>query len=472
MTRLFVTDIARLLNVSRVRVHQLRRHHDFPEPLGESGGRHFWGEVSVLRWAAAAGRDLSERAPALWRPAVDADPPEFVGARVTQGYALFSWVTSDGIVGLGYPAAHRGLPHPHQILDAAPSLTTAISVRATWNHWGPELQAIDRSAPDRLYEPRWVDLERVLAGPAPWWPTALRKLDEMIRWTPGSPPRQVVAVPMSDVDPLLRIAADAPDASPIAVVMTSRARTLQSLATDAADRDVVDLSRAEDRDAIALAAEPAPTRAATDEPASDLRRRAWAEVLDRSDTLAEQCVSSAMLWDGGVDFPFVTFRSITVDHAVAAEWVARLEPAPRTAAFAVFDDDVRATLVDPVTNLPAVNTVDDLYWAAVPPALPAQAPLAEVILAGAAVWVRTADNVVLPAPEQHGRGHSFGYNGSGPATLAALIDRLLDDAGSPAPGPWEDRHPSPGLLAGASGGWSDGAVLTQGDLLAAQNSAR
>jgi len=43
------------------------------------------------------------------------------------------------------------------------------------------------------------------------------------------------------------------------------------------------------------------------------------------------------------------------------------------------------------------------------------------------VWIRTSDGGLWLAPFLPGVGLSWGYSGGGPAALATLLDRLLDD---------------------------------------------
>jgi predicted DNA-binding transcriptional regulator AlpA len=57
--RVGIAEIARLLGVSRPRVWQLRRRADFPAPAGRVGGRDWWVEATVRRWAAETGRELT-----------------------------------------------------------------------------------------------------------------------------------------------------------------------------------------------------------------------------------------------------------------------------------------------------------------------------------------------------------------------------------------------------------------------------
>jgi hypothetical protein len=51
-----LSDIGRLLGVSRQRAAQLAEHHDFPEPAGQMGRGKVWRRVDVEKWARASGR--------------------------------------------------------------------------------------------------------------------------------------------------------------------------------------------------------------------------------------------------------------------------------------------------------------------------------------------------------------------------------------------------------------------------------
>lgn len=465
MTRLAVPDIARLLNVSRPRVWQLRKRPDFPEPAGSEGGRDYWTEDAIWRWAAGAGRALAERAPVLYRPAGE-EPPGYLGARIIDGYAVFPWQTAHGVVCLGYSRAHRDRPDPSDLLALADA-DVAVSVRLHWSPWGPELDAVDAQAPERVYEPLWKDLERITGGPAPWWPSSLRRPEEMIRWEPGAEPLVTPPVTDPDTTPLLRVAFGAEEGSPIRVTLSHLAHTVEAGAAESAHDELELLTSCADRESIALAARPAPLRPEGDEPSELVRRAAWIEIIGRRDARAEQCVDWVGQWDGGADLPFWRYHALDTTDDVVAEWAATLQPTERTAAFAVFsDDDIADPLTDPATGLPVARNHDGIYRAAVPQRLPAHSELAEVILAHR-VWIRTADGTLYLAPEGPGAGISYGYRGTGPSNLAILIERLLDDITAPAARASWGRQERAGLLAGFAGKWKRGDILTRTQLLAA-----
>jgi len=81
-------------------------------------------------------------------------------------------------------------------------------------------------------------------------------------------------------------------------------------------------------------------------------------------------------------------------------------------------------------------------YACVPQRISTVAPLSEVILSDDTVWIRTSDGGLWLAPFLPGVGLSWGYSGGGPAALATLLDRLLDDITSP---PVARYEPPPGL---------------------------
>jgi predicted DNA-binding transcriptional regulator AlpA len=470
--RLGTADIARLLGVSRPRVWQLRQQPGFPKPAGEEGGREYWYESTILRWAAGAGRTMARRAPLLYRPAASEHAARYEGSTVIAGYMVLSWDSSLGRVCLLYPPPGHAWTPAERLVELVPGAAVAVMVRFDYDPWGPNLEAVDLDAPERRYKPRWTDLARILGAPAPWWPFELRKPDEMLRWAPGHPPVVTQAVPDPDTGPLVQQAFEESDIS-TKTTLQHLARTIQQRATESAVAAIDLIDTLADREAIALAATPAPTLPPDDEePPEHVRRDGWTQILRRGDTMAARCVAIALAWDGGRDLPFATLTEIhPALDPLAAEWVQTLVPTKRTAEFALFDErgTVR-TLRDPATDLPATEDDEGVIRAAVPQFLPALTPLAEVILGEEeVVWIRTQDRRLYIAPEQPGAGVSWGYTGSGPHTLAELLDRLLDDINAPAPAINSGRRVPAGLLAGTTGGWETGAVLTRAELLAARD---
>lgn len=51
-----LSDIARLLGVSRQRAAQLAEHENFPEPFGAMGRGKVWRRADVMAWATQSGR--------------------------------------------------------------------------------------------------------------------------------------------------------------------------------------------------------------------------------------------------------------------------------------------------------------------------------------------------------------------------------------------------------------------------------
>lgn len=52
-----VTEVRKMLGVSRQRVHQIiREHPDFPEPVAELASGRIWLRQEVIEWAESMGR--------------------------------------------------------------------------------------------------------------------------------------------------------------------------------------------------------------------------------------------------------------------------------------------------------------------------------------------------------------------------------------------------------------------------------
>jgi hypothetical protein len=101
----------------------------------------------------------------------------------------------------------------------------------------------------------------------------------------------------------------------------------------------------------------------------------------------------------------------------------------------------------------------------IPQRLPTTSPMAELIL-DRPVWVRTEDGKVYPAPQDAYYGTSWGYAGSGPAALALMIHRLLDDITAQAADDIGGAPPTLELLTQVD--LPEGTVLTREQLEAAR----
>jgi hypothetical protein len=153
------------------------------------------------------------------------------------------------------------------------------------------------------------------------------------------------------------------------------------------------------------------------------------------------------------------------------EFLSRLEQSPRRAMFAILDPEHQATpMVDPLTDTPVAVPSDEgkRICASAPTRLPTTSPLAELILEDP-IWIRTADCNLYPAPYHSYYGLSWGYGGTGPATLATLIAQLLNDITAYGADPFDDVEVSDGLLQLVQHDWPAGTVLTRAQLEAARD---
>ncbi|GAA2455777.1 hypothetical protein GCM10010191_88790 [Actinomadura vinacea] len=473
--QLGTSDIARLLGVSRPRVWQLRKDPTFPESAGrDEQGREYWYESQILRWAATTKRDLAARAPLLFRPA-SGQGAYYLGTSMVDGYVILNWDSELGRICFLYrPRGMEAGRIVHALNKLLPKTgaDAMVGMDAGFHDaWGPELRAVDKAHPDRHYHPRWTDLAQLLGMPVPYWPSGLTIPREMARWRPGSPPLVLPPRhPALDTGPLLRLVSDSPDGSTVAAAALELARAIDAQAAMGARSDIDLLDEAHDREAITLAATLLQVEEAPDVEEYWLRD-GWAQILKRTDRLAEDCVDLALRWNSGRYFPFSTPNHLDPERsAEAAEFISRLQPAERTAAAQVFDDWTTAGYwTDPATDLPVITTPEGEAWAATPQRLPAQSPLHTVILRDQQVWIRTSDGTLYLAPED-GDGLTWGYRGNGPTTLAMLLNRLLEDINAPAVRSLREEQPNPGLLRMAERVPQDeGGVFTRDQLISARN---
>ena len=426
----------------------------------------------MLRWAAARSPDMATRVPLRYWP--DATKPAaYLGASEHgEDTVLMTWQAGVGRVTVLWNTLDPIMVWLPAFVRRVDGATVLVNVEPSFGLDGPSLKAVNRATPDEPYELVWRDLSRVLGQPVPYWPLPLRIAELILSWKPGAEPVTAPARPDLDTGALLRLASMFDSEHPTHRTLLNLARVTQSRNTASARQDLDILHEAINRGSgpqvpTAIAAVPMPVPDADREDLDPMVRRAgWLEVLGRSDTLSVQCVHEALSWDGGRDFPFSNPEKVDPTQGPGAEWVQRLQPIERTAAFELIDyDGGGETFTDPATDAPAVQCTDGELVAAIPQRLPATSPLAEMILSRDLVWIRTADGTLYPAPKDAGLGLSWGYSGGGPAELAALIDRLLNDINAAAPG----RYGAPsGLNELTQMTWPDGTILTREQLEAAR----
>lgn len=450
----------------------LRDRGDFPEPTGADGVEPYWHDEAVLRRAAASSPEPAARVPLEFWPDAIA-PADYLGVETREKFVIQRWQTQSGSIAVVWSLPEAG---PLDLMTIAPRIkatsTVVAEMRGDFGIDGPGVIAVNTASPDDSYLVPWHDMARVLGRPVPYWAFPLRITELICAWKPGAEPVAAPARPDLDTGALLRLAAVFDSEHPTHRTLLNLARVAQTRNTASALLDLDLLHKKINRGphpeaTTAIAAIPMPVPDADrDDLDPMIRRDGWLEVLSRSDTLSMQCVREALAWDRGKDFPFSNLEKIDPTQGPGAEWVQRLEPIERTAAFELIDHGGGGqTLIDPATGAPAVQRIDGALVAAIPQWLRAASPLAALILSRDLVWIRTADGMLYPAPQYAGRGLSWGYPGGGPAALAAVIDCLLDDINAAVPAP-------PGGLDGLEKltrmAWPHGTVLTRKQLEAAR----
>lgn len=422
-------------------------------------------------------QDISSHDKVLTRSA-PAMPAEFHGARTVGDFVILDWYTAYGTIGWAHSLTLSSASalwlsdavygqfwdHMHEVYSALVVPLGAVNLDLA-----PQLQAIDLYPGCRrsdVYDVTWRQVSALLGTLPPWFHWALRDKAAITAWKPGDPP---AVIPADHIEvparPLLELAVDEPEGSPAGTVCLWLARELRRRAAQEARRDIEEVRSSASEPSndcayVHVAAVPAPSlRPAEAEPGETIRRAGWAQIVERRDMLAWAVANAALRWDGGKSWPAGEMAEFDPQScSAAAEWTARLEPAPadhpptvleRLLLQRVHSVDRGELLYDQASGYPALRRTDHLgevtVFASIPQRISTVAPLSEVVLGGHTVWVRTSDGGLWLAPEVSGHGLSWGYSGGGPTALAQLLDRLLDDIMSP---PVNDYRPPPdGLLS-------------------------
>ncbi|MDG4795203.1 hypothetical protein [Micromonospora sp. WMMD1082] len=470
--RLGMGAVGQLLGVPRLMVWWWVKTGQLTE-TGLDDGQRWWSEDDVYQWVLRRrDGDWSGRVPVTAWPSMPLHTVYEAAVQLPGAVAL-RWRTRWGPVHLVWPlpTAARA-PHRQWVEQLTPGGDGAVLVVSggfSLRH-GPELKGLLPGLSARAYTPTWIEVAAVVGHPLPWWPVTLRDARLLRDWTPSTDTVTAMAVPALDTAALLMMASTYPQTHPAARVLVHLARLAHAQAASSAETLVSMVEGADLPDGVLrIAARPMPV------PDGDLdavdpthRRAGWLDLLARTDDLARRCVREVTNWDAGSDLPYSNPQSIEENDSVwAYAWTRRLVPTARTAAFEVLarPDEPGTALVDPYTDAPVWHNGVGDYTAAMPQRLPATAPLAELILDGP-VWVRTADDKIYPAPGDSYYGISWGYNGSGPGSLALLVDALLDDINTQAPA--DAVGAPPGLEALFSRKLPDRTVLTRAQLEAAR----
>ncbi|MFI5770930.1 hypothetical protein ACIA74_20685 [Streptomyces sp. NPDC051658] len=464
------------------------------EPLDGAfdDGPTTWSGHAFARWLAAAHPEWAGAGPLLLRPAPQTES-HYLGGEyrdsddgtdVHAEYFAGRWDTQEGVIAVVFPC--EGMPDGRSLLDLHTDTASLVVVGHVYGFDGPELEAVDRKRPELVYHPSWAELAAHLGGPAPWWPSALRREAHLTAWQPGDAPVPVEVVTFPSWEPLHALARQEPEGSPVRRACFTIGHRIRSGAAENALWEMENLQSWSGGPEVSMVypavpdtADPGPGELATD----DVVGAGLAELCGRTDDLAVECLEQVSGWSGAEDLPYGgTFDVTRTDLTrAAAEWINRLRAVPPTALHRVWEEAYHTvgTFVDPVTGSPVVAVKGKFlfrgcheitYIGRAPKRLPAGSVLKEVVLDDP-VWVRTDDGVLYPAPAMDAPGLSWGYGGSGPRTLAQCVGRLLDDGGAHAVTYGDDRKEEPGLGAYFRIKHKRGTHLSRRDLLRARTVA-
>lgn len=400
----------------------------------------------------------------------------FHGSEVIGNFAVLRWNTEHGAVGFAHSLTSANGEAESLVRDIRRVahdrmhewFAVVVVARARWGLHAPELAAMDLlpdSRTSRNYAPTWQQLSELFGTDVPWWDSTLRDRQAMLDWRPGVPP---AVVPAQDVelpsDALTVLAADESDGSPAAQICLWLARHMRHRDTASSQQSIKLVVEERDKGCrgLTVAAVPAPLqRPAPEQPSEVVRLAGWAQITERRDTLAYAVADIAQMWGADEDWPMGAIYDLYPARSdLALEFLTRCTAASHQQPPTVLErwmlsrgvrhDQITSLHHDPQTGLPAVLQIDPdnpqqpRVLTAAPQRLPTTSRLESVSLSGEAVWIRTSDNQLWLAPQNHSYGLTWGYSGSGPLNLAILLDRLLDDITAPAV---NDRpnHPPKGL---------------------------
>lgn len=464
-----LATVAALLGQSSRQVGRALKRGRFPAPSVDRDGHECWEPDEVWRWAAEFQPAAAAAMPLKYWP-TRGEPAVYDGAREISGGVVQDWYVDDVPLRVLWPLPEQPEPSPAEAAALYPQVPQVLRITAGVGLYGPEMEAVSQHGNDGYIN--WIDYAHTLGGRAPHWPYALRTTELITSWQPGVPPEVALAVPVLDTAPLLRLAVLLVDGCPAQRTLIHLARTLQSKANGRAELEIGIFAEHERFSTVDVAAVPVPApRVDEDDLDESIRRAGWLAILARPDTLAVAVVRAVLAWDGGSTLPFSQCEEIYPERSrYGAEWAARLVSVGQpTAAFEIPNRRVGSAveyLLDPETDAPVIRTTKGTLLAAIPQALPAQSPLAEVVL-DKPIWVRTQDGTLFPAPLHNYFGLNWGYGGSGPGSLALLLHRLLDDINARAAD--DINGASEGLEEFTQQDWPHGSVFTREQLLAARD---
>jgi len=478
--RLRRADCAAALRVPVAEVWLRHRLGRFALLVGADEHGWYWYLDEVYRWAAASGRRrLVHIAPLRFWPTAKKSA-DYWGIRTTDRYWVQVWGTATGMVGVVWQRPTEWFLPTREVFDVMPDVDTSVLVRGDFGTDGPGLSTMQRRDTRSwdAFTMRWRDLARVLGQPAPYWPRPLLIEKLITAWQPGAAAVTYPAISGVDAESLLRLAATYPVDAPafqalLHLVIRAQHRSTESalmcldILQECLTRKIHPELPGESTTTVAAVPLPVPDEASWPQPADAVLRAGWMDILNRTDQLAADCVREAVSWDGGKLFPHASVEEVDPTSEYGAEWFARLEPVTeRKAVYQCLGDGTEDAFVDPECDAPVVRTSDGTVLVAVPQRLPTTAPLAEIVL-DRPIWIRTADGTLYPAPRNEYFGLNWGYGGSGPAALAVLIHRLLQDI--TAQGPDQINHAPDGLIELAELKWPQGTVLSRAVLEAARD---
>jgi hypothetical protein len=425
-----------------------RPYSPFSQFDGEEEGEEVWEGTAVYRWAARTPR-FADRGALLKRPLPkDRRPGRFAGvAESVKGPAL-DWSTALGTIRIVHNDERFTASVVATELAQAgnPDGVVTVCALADADGNGPTLVACDTVHPTIEYEAEWGQVAQLAGQALPWWPELLRLPDLIRAWQPGAAPVMVELPANTNEKVLRRAAGNTALPADCVVAITDMAndirnsRIVSGLLADIATvggqgqngRPVVMVLAA----VPDLSSHPLPRSKNT-----AAIRTGWQLLAMLSLPDAVAALEVAISSQPGL-LPFGALTEVPVRPGTVIErWTRRLAMCDPTAAHAVLaqGDTAEAFFTDPLTDMPALRTTDNVgqqVWRFYAPlSLPAAGAELALVTLHHTVWITASDGQVHPAPCTP-NDHLWWGSDETPWEAPTVVNALLDDLSATA----DPRH--------------------------------
>lgn len=433
-------DVATLLNVGDP-ADLLRRAPLLPGPERDPDGTQRWSRATIYDYILLHQPELQDRVPRLYPFTAALAPATFLFGQVVDGMAVHAWQPGDGRgpIAVAYAGHEQHENELHRLakpLLARLPWATAVCLpemsthRANDGASAPYVAVADRHRKTDSYG--WFEVAGLLRVDLPWWPPVLRNVDAIAAWQPGAPVQRIRARVGEWPDPRRLAALVTKETSEYVTSLVRRA--IEFLNREAASGCIGDQNREQ------LPARRGLLHAAVADidlsrPAVQITKAEVAVLLHQNCDDAPLAADVLRLLVGHSPISGVLPIPIT-SNPLAAEWIARLEPADGSELgfwkARGHREAAAATMAyrDPLNPHCWVAATADTIYSTVGRSVPATGQLTELFYERNGGLFRDSRGTAWPLPAT-----GFGVTDTGPSggragkeTLLQILTNLILDA--------------------------------------------